>query len=111
MMSRTRCRGLTATSGIWNTIYPSVTGGERANFDDRLFSIRVAGVGWIARIVLHLRRRAYRRHQSLGVIVLRVVDDLQSRAPLHDETIEHHDDSVGDLCHHRKIVGDMSSVD
>ena len=53
------------------------------------------------------RRRAHRRHELLGVLVLRLVEDLVGVALLHDLAAVEHDDAVGHLGDDREIVGDV----
>ena len=48
-----------------------------------------------------------RGQQRLGVLVLRVVEDLRCRPGLHDEALAHDGDPVGEVGHHPHVVGDQ----
>ena len=45
-------------------------------------------------------------HQGGGVGVLRLAEDLVGRSKLDELADIHHRDAVGDVAHHRKVVGD-----
>ena len=45
--------------------------------------------------------------QGLGVLVLRVVEDLRGRAGFHDHAAAHHGDAVREVGHDAHVVGDQ----
>ena len=83
----------------------AITGGHFLYFD----------IGYITRmLIVHrvthagLWRRLYRRHQALGVGMLGIVDDLFGRALFLNLARIQHDNMIGNLRHHRQVVGHVN---
>ena len=50
--------------------------------------------------------RKGRRHKALGIVLVRIIQDLFGASLLHQAAILHHHDVVGHGAHNREIVAD-----